>query len=243
MREGVTPERGRGRAPDGGALAAGPGRRIASAMRRGRTPALALVLAALALASVTAAASDPDDASIDDRSRERRRGARDGGAHPATVGEGSAGLVDVPFDAKPIRGVRGGEFPTAVPGGRARFLGGLEVTFTSPASSDETPELDADPLSYGGWSSATGNADGSVAWILTDNYARLMRVELRNEPRSGRLDGVAKIQDATNFRSDPPTAPPLASNERPGRASTPSPSRESPTRRTVTHRAVTRRPS
>ena len=112
-------------------------------MRRGRTPSLALVLAALALASVTAAASDPDDASIDDRSRERRRGARDGGAHPATVGEGSAGLVDVPFDAKPIRGVRGGEFPTAVPGGRARFLGGLEVTFTSPASSDETPELDA----------------------------------------------------------------------------------------------------
>ena len=184
----------------GGALAAGPGRRIASAMRRGRTPAIALVLAALALASVTAAASDPDDASIDDRSRERRRGARDGGAHPATVGEGSAGLVDVPFDAKPIRGVRGGEFPTAVPGGRARFLGGLEVTFTSPASSDETPdELDADPLSYGGWSSATGNADGSVAWILTDNYARLMRVELRNDARSGRLDGVAKIQDATNF--------------------------------------------
>ena len=168
-------------------------------MRRGRTPAIALVLAALALASVTAAASDPDDASIDDRSRERRRGARDGGAHPATVGEGSAGLVDVPFDAKPIRGVRGGEFPTAVPGGRARFLGGLEVTFTSPASSDETPELDADPLSYGGWSSATGNADGSVAWILTDNYARLMRVELRNDARSGRLDGVAKIQDATNF--------------------------------------------
>ena len=173
-------------------------------MRRGRTPAIALVLAALALASVTAAASDPDDASIDDRSRERRRGARDGGAHPATVGEGSAGLVDVPFDAKPIRGVRGGEFPTAVPGGRARFLGGLEVTFTSPASSDETPELDADPLSYGGWSSVTGNADGSVAWILTDNYARLMRVELGNDERSGALDGVVKMQDATNFsfRSD-----------------------------------------
>ena len=105
--------------------------------------------------------------------------------------------MDVPFDAKPIRGVRGGEFPTAVPGGRARFLGGLEVTFTSPASS--STELDADPLSYGGWSSATENADGSVAWILTDNYARLMRVELRNDARSGRLDGVAKIQDATNF--------------------------------------------
>ena len=77
-------------------------------MRRGRTPSLALVLAALALASVTAAASDADDARIH-LSRERRRGARDGGAHPATVGEGSAGLVDVPFDAKPIRGVRGGE--------------------------------------------------------------------------------------------------------------------------------------
>ena len=108
--------------------------------------------------------------------------------------------MDVPFDTKPIRGVRGGEFPTAVPGGRARFLGGFEVTFASSASSDETPELELDPLSYGGWSSATGNADGSVAWILTDNYARLMRVELRNEPSTGRLDGVAKIEDATNFR-------------------------------------------
>ena len=172
-------------------------------MRRGRTPALALVLAALALASVTAAASDRRRRTHPSRSRERRRGARGGGAHPATVGEGSAGLVDVPFDTKPIRGVRGGEFPTAVPGGRARFLGGLEVTFASSASSDETPELELDPLSYGGWSSATGNADGSVAWILTDNYARLMRVELRNEPRSGRLDGVAKIEDATTFRFRP----------------------------------------
>ena len=168
-------------------------------MRRGRTPSLALVLAALALASVTAAASDADDARIH-LSRERRRVARGGGVHPATVGEGSAGLVDVPFDTKPIRGVRGGEFPTAVPGGRARFLGGLEVTFTSPASSDETPDAELDPLSYGGWSSATGNADGSVAWILTDNYARLMRVELRNEPSTGRLDAVTKISDATAFR-------------------------------------------
>ena len=168
-------------------------------MRRGRTPSLALVLAALALASVTAAASDADDARIL-LSRERRRVARGGGVHPATVGEGSAGLVDVPFDTNPIRGVRGGEFPTAVPGGRARFLGGLEVTFTSPASSDETPDAELDPLSYGGWSSATGNADGSVAWILTDNYARLMRVELRNEPSTGRLDAVTKISDATAFR-------------------------------------------
>ena len=174
-------------------------------MRLGRTPALALVLAALALASATAAASDRTDETSTSRidRTERRRGARGGGAHPATVGEGSAGLVDVPFDTKPIRGVRGGEFPTAVPGGRARFLGGFEVTFASSASSDETPELELDPLSYGGWSSATGNADGSVAWILTDNYARLMRVELRNEPRSGRLDGVAKIEDATNFRFRP----------------------------------------
>lgn len=168
-------------------------------MRRGRTPALALVLAALALASVTAAASDRTDETSRIHRTERRRGARGVGAHPSTVGEGSAGLVDVPFDTKPIRGLHGGEFPTAVPGGRARFLGGFEVTFASSASSDETPELDLDPLSYGGWSAATGNADGSVAWILTDNYARLMRVELRNEPRSGRLDGVEKIQDATNF--------------------------------------------
>ena len=42
-----------------------------------------------------------------------------------------------------------------------------------------------------------------MAWILTDNYARLMRVELRNEPKIGRLDGVAKIEDATNFRFRP----------------------------------------
>ena len=108
-------------------------------MRRGRTPALALVLAALALASVTAAASDRRRRINIHRSRERRRGARGGGAHPATVGEGSAGLVDVPFDTKPIRGVRGGEFPTAVPGGRARFLGGFEVTFASSASSMKHP--------------------------------------------------------------------------------------------------------
>ena len=85
------------------------------------------------------------------------------------------------------------------------------MTFTSPASSDETPDAELDPLSYGGWSSATGNADGSVAWILTDNYARLMRVELRNEPSTGRLDAVTKISDATAFGSDPPTPTTAAS--------------------------------
>ena len=154
---------------------------------------LALVLAALTCATARDAKAGTGDHDIHHRARGRPDASR------APVGVGSAGLVDIPFDTKPSKGMPKGDVPTAVPGGHARFLGGLEVTFTSSdkTSSDETP--DVDPLSYGGWSSVTGNADGSVAWILTDNYARLLRVELRNDERSGALDGAVKMQDATNF--------------------------------------------
>ena len=175
--------------------------------RWGRALMLALVLAALTCATARDAKAGTGDHDIHPRTGShlhRRIGRQD--ASRAPVGVGSAGLVDIPFDTKPIEGMPKGDFPTAVPGGHARFLGGLEVTFalSDKTSSDETPDGPVDPLSYGGWSSVTGNADGSVAWILTDNYARLMRVELGNDERSGALDGVVKMQDATNFsfRSD-----------------------------------------
>jgi hypothetical protein len=169
--------------------------------RRGRALMLALVLAALTRATARDAKAGTGDHDIHPRTGSHlphARGRYDASRAPP-VGVESAGLVDIPFDTKPIEGMPKGDVPTAVPGGHARFLGGLEVTFTSSdkTSSDETP--DVDPLSYGGWSSVTGNADGSVAWILTDNYARLLRVELRNDERSGALDGVVKMQDATNF--------------------------------------------
>jgi hypothetical protein len=169
--------------------------------RRGRALMLALVLAALTRATARDAKAGTGDHDIHPRTGSHlphARGRYDASRAPP-VGVESAGLVDIPFDTKPIDGMPKGDVPTAVPGGHARFLGGLEVTFTSSdkTSSDETP--DVDPLSYGGWSSVTGNADGSVAWILTDNYARLLRVELRNDERSGALDGVVKMQDATNF--------------------------------------------
>jgi hypothetical protein len=174
--------------------------------RRGRALMLALVLAALTRATARDAKAGTGDHDIHPRTGSHlphARGRYDASRAPP-VGVESAGLVDIPFDTKPIEGMPKGDVPTAVPGGHARFLGGLEVTFTSSdkTSSDETP--DVDPLSYGGWSSVTGNADGSVAWILTDNYARLLRVELRNDERSGALDGVVKMQDATNysFQSD-----------------------------------------
>ena len=169
--------------------------------RRGRALMLALVLAALTRATARDAKAGTGDHDIHPRTGSHlphARGRYDASRAPP-VGVESAGLVDIPFDTKPIEGMPKGDVPTAVPGGHARFLGGLEVTFTSSdkTSSDETP--DVDPLSYGAWSSVTGNADGSVAWILTDNYARLLRVELRNDERSGALDGVVKMQDATNF--------------------------------------------
>jgi hypothetical protein len=169
--------------------------------RRGRALMLALVLAALTRATARDAKAGTGDHDIHPRTGSHlphARGRYDASRAPP-VGVESAGLVDIPFDTKPIEGMPKGDVPTAVPGGHARFLGGLEVTFTSSdkTSSDETP--DVDPLSYGGWSSVTGNADGSVAWILTDNYARLLRVELGNDERSGALDGVVKMQDATNF--------------------------------------------
>jgi hypothetical protein len=169
--------------------------------RWGRALMLALVLAALTCAAARDAKAGTGDHDIHRTGSHlhHARGRQD--ASRAPVGVESAGLVDIPFDTKPIEGMPKGDVPTAVPGGHARFLGGLEVTFTSSdeTSSDETPGGAVDPLSYGGWSSVTGNADGSVAWILTDNYARLLRVELRNDERSGALDGVVKMQDATNF--------------------------------------------
>jgi hypothetical protein len=171
--------------------------------RRGRALMLALVLAALTRATARDAKAGTGDHDIHPRTGSHlphARGRYDASRAPP-VGVESAGLVDIPFDTKPIEGMPKGDVPTAVPGGHARFLGGLEVTFTSSdkTSSDETPGGPVDPLSYGGWSSVTGNADGSVAWILTDNYARLLRVELGNDERSGALDGVVKMQDATNF--------------------------------------------
>ena len=170
--------------------------------RWGRALMLALVLAALTCATARDAKAGTGDHNIHPRTGSHlhhRFGRQDASRTP--VGVGSAGLVDIPFDTKPIEGMPKGDVPTAVPGGHARFLGGLEVTFASSdkTSSDETPDGPVDPLSYGGWSSVTGNAGGSVAWILTDNYARLLRVELGNDERSGALDGVVKMQDATNF--------------------------------------------
>ena len=237
-REVVTPERRRGRAPDGGALAAGPRRRIASAMRQGRTPALAR-LAALALASVTAAASDADDARI--HLAERRRGARGGGAtrRPSAGIRGARGR---PVRHETRRGVRGGEFPTTVPGGRARFLGGFEVTFASSASSDETPDSSSTR-----WATADGRrrretrtapwrgsspttTPGSCAWNCATS-----------RDRPPRRRGEDRRRHRFRFRPRPAGS----SVERtPGTRIDTESITQSPTRRpVVTHRAVTRRSS
>ena len=48
-----------------------------------------------------------------------------------------------------------------------------------------------------GWSSVVGSPyDGSALWVLTDNYARLLRVSLALDPDSKNLAGINSIEDA-----------------------------------------------
>jgi hypothetical protein len=80
--------------------------------------------------------------------------------------------------------------PTSVPGGSLEWRGGFNITFTG------SPEA-ASGLA-GGWSGLTGgSSDGTNLWIITDNDARLLKVELETDAGTAFMARVVSITNVS----------------------------------------------
>ena len=147
------------------------------AMRR----ASALVWAMLVLASAASASADTRATRAGDAHRDAHANPR---AEPIVevAGLGEGDLTPVPFQTAYIGDFDGKQIQTTVPGGSVEYAGGLALMLPEGAR---------------GWSSVVGSPfDGSALWVLTDNYARLLRVSLALDPDSKNLAGINSVEDA-----------------------------------------------
>ena len=150
--------------------------------------ASSLICAILVLATCDVASADTHAERVG-RAHRPAHAKRDGPpiAHRGDGDEKVAGLGDgdltpVPFETAYIGDFDGKRLMTTVPGGAIEYAGGLALNLPEGAR---------------GWSSVVGSPfDGSALWVLTDNYARLLRVSLALDPQSGNLAGINSIEDA-----------------------------------------------
>lgn len=148
------------------------------AMRR----ASALVCAMLVLASAASASADTRATRAGDAHRDAHANPQADEPVVEVAGLGEGDLTPVPFRTAYIGDFDGKRIQTTVPGGSVEYAGGLTLMLPEGAR---------------GWSSVVGSPyDGSALWVLTDNYARLLRVSLALDPDSKKLAGINSIEDA-----------------------------------------------
>ena len=101
------------------------------------------------------------------------------------------GLADVSFQAEVLpfndRDPTLRRVPTTVPGGAMLWRGGFAVNFSGVDKSGP----------FDGWSSVIGSHDGKELWVLSDAYARLLRVSVEYDPVDASLARVASIKSGT----------------------------------------------
>jgi len=134
----------------------------------------------LVLASAASASADTPTTRAGDAHRDAHASRAEPTVEVAGLGEGD--LTPVPFQTAYIGDFDGKRIQTTVPGGSVEYAGGLTLRLPEGAR---------------GWSSVVGSPfDGSALWVLTDNYARLLRVSLALDPDSKNLAGINSIEDA-----------------------------------------------